>query len=74
MAEFEETFMVDRYEVDEYDVFTKDCIQIVQKKIAEMNQALYQMEDDVRKLIHLSHMKSIDRFINGEIVYKEERL
>ena len=72
MAEFEETYMVDRYEMDEYDVFTKDCIQIVQKKISEMNEALYQMEDSVRELVHMAHMRSVDRFINGDIVYKDE--
>jgi hypothetical protein len=72
MDEFENTF--DRYEVDEYDVFTNECIQIVQNKICEINKSLYQMEEDVEKLIHGCHMRSVDRFINGDITWTEEAI
>ena len=63
---------MDRYEVDEFDIFMEDCLEIVNKKVEDVHRLLSTIEHDIEKLMQRSQQRCSDRLINNEIVYRTD--
>jgi hypothetical protein len=60
-----------RYEVDDYDIFMEDCLEIVSKKVESVHAILSTIETDIEKLMSLAQQKASDRLCNNEVTYRD---